>query len=84
MYYLKVDKNKGSSFFQAIYAICILHFCILGQTEKMATSFLAVEMERIICEKNNQWWFEALTRKSQARFQIIQVSCSTEPRMRLE
>ena len=30
---------------------CMLHFCILGQTEKMATSFLAVEMERIMCEK---------------------------------
>ena len=33
---------------------CILHFCILGQTDKMATSFLAVEMEKIMCEKNNQ------------------------------
>ena len=31
----------------------ILQFCILGQKEKMATSFLAVEMERILCEKNN-------------------------------
>ena len=27
---------------------------------------------------------EASTRKSQARFQIIQVSCEAEPRMRLE
>ena len=33
---------------------CILHFCMLGQAEKMATSFLAVEMERVMCEKNNQ------------------------------
>ena len=32
----------------------ILHFCILGQTDKMATSLLAVEMECIMCEKSNQ------------------------------
>ena len=33
---------------------CISHFGILGQTEKMATPFLSVEMERIMCEKNKQ------------------------------
>ena len=37
-----------------IMLFCMLHFCILGQTEKMATSFLAVEIKRIICDKNNQ------------------------------
>ena len=54
---------------------CILHFCIVGQTD---TSFFAVEMERIMCEKNINDGVEASTRESQARFQIFQVSCSTE------
>ena len=63
---------------------CILHFCIHGQTEKMATSFLAVEMERIMCKKIINGGVEASTVKSQARFLIIQVSCSVEPHMRLE
>ena len=55
MYY-KVDKNKGSIFFQAVYddAILQIAFYILGQADKAATSLLAVEMESIMCEKNNQ------------------------------
>ena len=85
MYY-KVDKNKGSIFFQAVYDDAILHIAFLYSwaDRKMATSSLAVEVERIMCEKNNHDGVEASTRKSQACFQIIQVSCSVEPRMRLE
>ena len=52
---------------------CILHFCILGQTEKMATSFLGVEMKKqMMFEKNNDS-VEASTRKSQAHFQIMRL-----------
>ena len=55
MYY-KEDKNKGSIFFQVVYDNAILHIAFLysGQTGKMATTFLAVEMKRIMSEKNNQ------------------------------
>ena len=50
---------------------CIMHFCILRQTEKMATSFLAVEMKkRMLCEKKINDGVEASTRKSQACFHI--------------
>ena len=53
MYY-KVDKNIGSIFFQAVYEImmmlfCILHFCILGQTEKMAMYLISR------CRNGNVW-----------------------------
>ena len=60
-FFYKVGKNKDSVFFQSVFAVAILHiaflFCILGQREKIATLFLAVEMmKRMVCEKNNQWW----------------------------
>ena len=64
----------------------MLHFCIPVQTENMVTSFLAVEMEKKkqCVRKIIYDCVEASTRKSQARFQIIQVKCSTEHRIRLK
>ena len=54
-FYYKVGENKKKIYFLSV-SFCIVHFYILGQTEKMATSFLAVEMKksRMMCEKNNQ------------------------------
>ena len=34
--------------------LCILHFCILGQTEKNGYLIFCLQMDRIMCEKNNQ------------------------------
>ena len=76
MYY-KVDKNKDSIFFQAVYTDAILYIAFLyfWTDRKKATSFLPVEMERIMCEKNNHWWCWGLDKEISTRFQIIQVSC---------
>ena len=57
MYY-KVDKNNGSIFFQAVVDDVILHVAFLyswaDRKKKWLPHFLAVEMERIMCERNNQ------------------------------
>ena len=55
MYYIKVNKNKDCISFQAVYDDAILHIAFLYSwaDRKMAISFLAVEMEGIMCEKNN-------------------------------
>ena len=50
MYY-KVDKNKSSIFFQAVFDNAILHVAFLYS---WLPHFLAVKMERIRCEKSNQ------------------------------
>ena len=54
--FFKVGKTKGSIFFQSVCEAAILHilniaFYILGQTEKMATSFSCCGKE----EKDDVW-----------------------------
>ena len=86
MYY-KVDKNKGSIFFQAVYDDAILHIAFLyswaDRKNGYPISCCRNEKDNV-SEKIINDGVEASTRKSQACFQIIQVSCSAEPRMRLE
>ena len=65
MFYFLSDKQFMMMLF------CKLNFCILGQTDKMATSLLAVEMERYCMRKIINDGVEASPRKSQARFQLI-------------
>ena len=54
----KVDKKKSSTFFQAFFDDAILHVAFLyswaDRKKKWLPHFLAVEMERIMREKNNQ------------------------------
>ena len=69
-FYYVVGKNSFNQFVKLLF--CILHFCILEQTEKMATRFSCCGNKEKECVRKiiNDAAAEASTRKPQA-FQII-------------
>ena len=86
MYYKK-DNNTVSNFFQAVYDDAILYAAFLYSCANRKHGYLisCCRNEKKQCVRKIIYdCVEASTRKSQARFQIIQVKCSTEHRMRLK